>query len=159
MSDRDDHWSEDEQFFCQACLEDKPKRERSEEDFRYCNLCQPVIEGEYRAIVESKGRPLTSLYKPILRVPLSDPMESHTELKKSKMSTLIETPVTVDNFRPPDRPKTYKKQELPEPLIKEMKIAGMGAKAIATRLKVEQDINVSYKTIQRMLSGERKETC
>ena len=86
-------------------------------------------------------------------------MESHTELKKSKMSTLIETPVTVDNFRPPDRPKTYKKQELPEPLIKEMKIAGMGAKAIATRLKVEQDINVSYKTIQRMLSGERKETC
>jgi len=33
----------------------------------------------------------------------------------------------------------------------------MGSKAIAAKLKAEQHIGVSYKTIQRLLSGERKQ--
>ena len=71
------------------------------------------------------------------------------------MSTLNSPSVTVDNFRPRGRPKTYKKDILPDNKIKYLHEEGMGAKAIATWLKREEGIDVSYKTVQRVLSGER----
>ena len=45
----------------------------------------------------------------------------------------------------------YKKKDLPEDYIMQLADAGMGSKAIATRLKSELGIEVSYKTIQRLL--------
>ena len=71
------------------------------------------------------------------------------------MSTLNPPNLTVDNFRPTGRPKTYKKRLLPDDKIRQLHKDGMGAKAIATKLKREKGIIVSYKTIQRVLSGER----
>ena len=73
----------------------------------------------------------------------------------TKMSTLNEPPVIVDNFRPRGRPKYYKKRELPEELIRQLHSQGMGSKAIASSLKARQSVVVSYKTIQRILKGER----
>ena len=77
------------------------------------------------------------------------------------MSTLESQEIEVDIIQAPNaiRPsgkRGPKHKDLPEDLIKQMADDGMGAKAIATRLKVEFDIHVSYKTIQRVLSGVRK---
>lgn len=85
----------------------------------------------------------------------AQPMEIPTEKEKTKMSTLNSTSPKVDNFRPRGRPKTYKKLSLPDDKIKQLHKEGLGAKAIASKLKREQGIPVSYKTIQRVLSGER----
>jgi len=49
-----------------------------------------------------------------------------------------------------------KRRQLPEDLIKQWSSEGMGSKAITSQLKAELGITVSYKTIQRILSGERK---
>ena len=88
--------------------------------------------------------------------PQEQPNKYHSEKEKTKMSTLNSPSLTVDNLGARSRPTTYKKRQLPDDKIKRLHKGGMGAKAIATRLKKEQGIDVSYKTIQRILSGERK---
>lgn len=50
-----------------------------------------------------------------------------------------------------------KHRRLPEDLIKQFADEGMGSKAIAAKLKTEFSITVSYKTIQRILSGKRRQ--
>ncbi|MBU2534640.1 MAG: hypothetical protein KKD83_00545 [Chloroflexi bacterium] len=72
-----------------------------------------------------------------------------------KMSTVKVSSFEVEYFRPRGRPKTYKKRELPEEVIKQLYAEGIGSKAIASRLKAKRGINVSYKTVQRVLSGKR----
>jgi hypothetical protein len=74
--------------------------------------------------------------------------------RETKMSISNEPSVTMDIFRPRGRPKHYEKRELPEELIRQLSSEGMGSRAIASTLK-KRDIIVSYKTIQRVLSGER----
>ena len=73
---------------------------------------------------------------------------------ETKMSISNEPSVTMDNFRPRGRPKAYEKRELPEELIRQLSSEGMGSRAIASTLK-KRAIIVSYKTIQRILAGER----
>lgn len=73
---------------------------------------------------------------------------------ETKKSISNEPSVTMDIFRPRGRPKHYEKRELPEELIRQLSSEGMGSRAIASTLK-KRDIIVSYKTIQRVLSGER----
>ena len=46
--------------------------------------------------------------------------------------------------------------ELPDYEIKQLHNNGMGSKAIAAQLKREHGIDVSYKTVQRVLSGEKE---
>ena len=77
------------------------------------------------------------------------------------MSTSDDKKTTVDIIKPSVAKVTRgkrgpKHRDLPGDLIKQLAGEGMGSKAIATQLKKEQGINVSYKTIQRVLSGERK---
>ena len=71
------------------------------------------------------------------------------------MSTLKDKIFTVDIIRPRIGKRGPRKKELPDDKIKQLHRDGIGAKAIATHLKREQGIDVSYKTIQRLLSGER----
>lgn len=49
--------------------------------------------------------------------------------------------------------KKYK--ELPEDFIKQLADKDMGSKAIATQLRIERGVKVSYKTIQRLLAEQR----
>jgi hypothetical protein len=56
--------------------------------------------------------------------------------------------VTLDKKRGP------KRKVLPEDLVKRLASQGQGSKAIAAQLK-KQGLEVSYKTIQRILSGQR----
>ena len=135
---------DDGRFRCQACLDCKPLSELSPKDARYCVDCQPDIESEYSISSRNTYKP-----KPPANIP--HPYKPMC----TKMSTLNESPVTVDNFRPRGRPKHYKKRELPVELIRRLYGEGMESRAIASRLKAEQGIKISYKTIQRVLSEER----
>ena len=144
--------SPDGMFFCEACLRDLPLSERSNRDVRYCNFCQPIIEEEYLMLAERKGRPLYNFYRPITLENLSPISEQGGQ----NMSTLENTKITVDIIRPRIGKRGPKKMKLPDDEIKQLHKDGMGAKAIATHLKREHGIEVSYKTIQRLLSGERR---
>ncbi|MFC2047313.1 hypothetical protein ACFLTK_03465 [Chloroflexota bacterium] len=144
-------------FFCQACLVGKAKEEMSKRDPRYCQKCQSIIEYEY-SLLSDKGH--SKRYKPVKPETKSEAIEVpsvdiDTGEGKMKMSTLNEKTVTVDKFKPRGRPSTYKKRELPEGLIKRLHRKGIGSKTIATVLKKEHGVDVSYKTIQRVLSGNR----
>ena len=63
-------------------------------------------------------------------------------------------PVHATRTSPKRGPKF---RDLPVGLITQWAANGMGSKAITAKLKAEQGIEVSYKTIQRLLSGERKQ--
>ena len=145
-------------YFCEGCLIGKTEEEMSKRDIRYCVECQPFIEAEYKIRGEKHGRyiPIPAEMPQDISTPQNDaPMRKVAEKEKEKMSTLNPPSLTVDKFRPRGRPKAYNKRLLPDEKIKQLHKGGMGPKAIATLLKREQGIDVSYKTIQRVLSGER----
>jgi hypothetical protein len=78
------------------------------------------------------------------------------------MSTLESKKSEVDIIQPSVAIRAVvkrgpKHRQLPEDLIRQLASEGMGSKVIAARLKAEHGIIVSYKTIQRILSGERKQ--
>jgi len=151
----------DNQFpcFCQACVVGKTEGQMSL-DPRYCKGCFYCLLKESE-ILSPRKRPgwipkaHNSLSEGKITGEKQYPIPEHLDKQKTKMSTLNSPSVTVDNFRPRGRPKTYKKRSLPDDKIKQLDKDGMGAKAIVTQLKTEEGIEVSYKTIQRVLSGER----
>lgn len=138
--------------FCQACLVGKTEAEMSERDIRYCIECQQVIEQEY-LISGKRYIPVKLSNQNLAPLALGD-KEIPTEKLETEMSTLNQESLEVDKFRPRTRKSTYKKRELPIAEIQKANEQGLGSKAIATRLK-GQGIKVSYKTVQRVLSGER----
>ena len=148
-------------YFCQVCLVGKLESEMNKADIRYCLQCQSSIEEDYklRGVKYSLILVTDAHYKPS-DVNLSPngvpPMEKYSEKGKTKMSTPNSPSVTVDNTRPRGRPKTYRKLQLPDGKIKQLHQEGLGAKAIASQFERERGIDVSYKAIQRVLSGERK---
>lgn len=148
----------DKQFpcFCEACAIGKTEEQMSQKDIRYCLDCQPIIEEEYH--LQAPGK--RTKYKPIPATKIKGVLSPHIQMpideQKTKLSILNSPSPAMDNFRPRGRPETYKKRPLPEEQIKQLHEEGMGAVAIATQLKRDQGIDVSYKTIQRILSGERK---
>jgi len=78
------------------------------------------------------------------------------------MSPLESKKIAVDIIYPLDATRARvkrgpKHRALPEDLIRQLAGEGMGSKAIVARLKVEHGVKVSYRTIQRILSGERKQ--
>lgn len=78
------------------------------------------------------------------------------------MSTLGSKKFKEDIINPPAMSRARgkrgpKHRRLPEDLIRQLADQGMGSKAIAGWLKAERGVTVSYKTIQRILSGERKQ--
>jgi len=154
MSDKEikGYWqpikSPDGMFFCEACLRDLPLNERSEKDMRYCGFCQPIIEEEYQALAGRKGRPLDNFYRPVTSAPLAVGGGRN-------MSTLEKPKIKVDILRPRVAKRGPKKKELPEGKIEEMSKVGLGSRAIAGRLRAEFGIHISYKTIQRLLGGQR----
>jgi len=144
----------DNQFpcFCEACLVGKPLDDMSP-DPRYCLNCFEFLTQEAELIT---GRPKW-IPKP----------QKHPKLGGKKlvrvsqhgqgiMSTLADEKITVDIIQASVSkkarfPRGRKKIVLPKEQIKRMLSEGYGTKAIATRLKREHEITVSYKTIQRTI--------
>ena len=147
-------------FWCGACLFGKPGSNTRSPDPRYCQDCYGLLLKEAEILPQGK-RPAWIPRATRATVHYENQHEnlyqapSPIKEEKTKMSTLNSPSLTVNSFRPRGRPKTYKKRPLPDDKIKQLHKEGMGAKAIATQLKKEQGVDVSYKTIQRVLAGRR----
>jgi hypothetical protein len=81
------------------------------------------------------------------------------------MSTINDAKTGTDIAQPADsslhifsgsKKRGPKLRDLPESLIRRWAEEGLGSKAIASRLDSELGIKVSYKTVQRLLSGKRE---
>ncbi|MFC1906958.1 hypothetical protein ACFLW8_02620 [Chloroflexota bacterium] len=116
--------------FCLACLIGKKKAEMS--NYKYCHQCQANMDYD-RSLA------------------CSQPKSGHITIKHDHTDS-VNTEMKMSTVK--GRPTTYKKRALPEDLIKQWASEGEGSKAIVTRLK-SQGIAVSYKTIQRLLNGQR----
>ena len=146
-------------FFCEACLVGKPADDMSP-DPRYCQGCYEFFLKEAETLAASGNK-----HKPIW-IPLPDhksrskPSATIPQGGSTIMSTLNGKKSEVDII-PPRLPKLTrekrgpKQKALPHELIMQWAGEGMGSKAIASKLNNELGIKVSYKTIQRVLSGER----
>jgi len=148
-------------FICQACLVGKPAAEQSP-DSRYCQGCYEFLLGEAKMLTDRHHHDWIPM------IPEKAP-EANKIAKQSVvvvgegsqiMSTLNDKKSEVDIIQPSVAKVTRgkrgpKQQALPQELITQWASEGMGSKAIATKLRKKQDITVSYKTIQRVLSGER----
>ncbi len=142
-------------FYCQGHLCARPIEEQSA-DPRYCRSCcdfllqeAELAGGHYRKAawmpkIDGAGG------QPLAPIPLDG---------GGNMSTVMTPKNEVDIIAPRERTQKRrgpKQKALPVKVI--MRWAEkeeMGSKAIATRLGKERDIKVSYKTIQRILNGQR----
>ena len=144
-------------FFCEACLIGKPKHEQSP-DYRYCQSCYDVLLKEADCLSNAK-RPkwipkpqvdeMTG--KKVIPVPL-DVVLNMATVKDKKTEVAIITPVTP--IRPSGK-RGPKHKALPIKLIAQWASEGMGYKRIATRLKDEHGIEVGFRTVARVVKGER----
>ena len=149
-------------FFCHACLVGKPASELSP-DPRYCQDCYDFLLKEAEMLPDNK-RP-----KWVPRAQSEKDSTGKNSGQKSiqvsrdvvlNMSTVNDKKSKVDIFQPSVGKVTSgkrgpKHKALPLELITQWAGQGMGSKAIASKLNSEIGIKVSYKTIQRLLSGER----
>ena len=146
-------------FFCEACAVGKPASEQSP-DPRYCHGCYDFLLKEAEMLT---GHVKKATWIPVTLKKTKDKTVPTVSLHDCRiMSTLENKNFEVDIINPPVATRTLPKRgpkhrQLPEDLIRQLADKGMGSKVIASTLKRELDIGVSYKTIQRLLSGERKQ--
>jgi len=141
-------------FWCEVCLVAQPLDDQSP-DKRYCLGCYDFLNKEAEMLRESGSRSRPGW------LPTASPDTKRGVRKcgdtqspiQQNLSTLKDEKSTVDIIRPRIGKRGPRKMELPEEKIKRLYNDAMGAKAIATHLKREHGIHVSYKTIQRLLSG------
>jgi DNA-binding NarL/FixJ family response regulator len=141
---------------------DKKHSEMSHIDHRYCQGCYDLLLKEAEMLTGGR-RPAW------IPIPSTDAVRSKLAGDKQwgipqhgarNMSTLASEKTKVDTIQPQGRELTHKKRgpkhrQLQEEIIMQLHREGLGAKAIAAHLKSDKGITVSYKTVQRILSGER----
>ena len=143
-------------FWCHACLVSHLAREQSP-DPRYCQGCYEFLLKEAEMLPAFK-RPAW-----IPKPRKAGEKQYHVSQDVvSIVSTIKGKKIEVDIIQPSVAIRAVvkrgpKHRQLPEDLIRQLASEGMGSKVIAARLKAEHGIIVSYKTIQRILSGERKQ--
>lgn len=134
----------EQSFFCHTCLEYQPMAEQSP-DIRYCKggcdflLKETAMIREHGVTKRANWMPVKTPQKE-KKVVVGDSVIVST-LKKEK--SLVDT---IDR----------KFKQLPEDLIGRLANEGLGCKAIAAGLKAQCGVEVSYRTIHRILLGERK---
>ena len=134
--------------FCQACITGKWENEMSPIDPRYCFGCYDFLVEEAGIDTSRKGK-----WQPRKLADVPQGVRNLMSTLKSKKSV-----VDIKEALPPSEPVIKvrrRRKDLPLDLIRELAGNGMGSKAIATTLKSDSNIIVTYKTIQRVLSGER----
>jgi len=147
------------EFFCHACLENKQAEEKSS-DPRYCQGCYEFLLEEAKMDTSRKVKDWKPT-KPQGKAKIEDGKVAEVSTPiRTIMSTLGDEKSKVDIIEPSVAPSTTgkrgrKRKHLPEDLIKQLNDEGMGSKAIATRLRIERGVKVSYKTIQRLLARQR----
>jgi hypothetical protein len=150
---------QDKQFpcFCQACLVDKTASELSP-DPRYCQGCYEFLKAEAEMLPATKRpswRPKTQQKGQEKAIPVSQDVVSNMATVKDKKSKVaIIHPTDATRTLPKRGPKH---KALPVELITQWASEGMGYKRIAARLKVEHGIEVGFRTVARVVKGERKQ--
>ena len=140
-------------FFCRVCLVGKPASEISP-DPRYCSGCYDFLLKEAAMLPRTKRKRPEWIPSPKETAQVSQDMRTIMSTLESKKSEVdIIHPMAASRATGKRGPK---QRQLPVGLIMQLNIEDLGAKAIASWLKRERGIEVSYKTIQRILSGERK---
>jgi len=134
-------------FFCRACLMKKPLKDRDKEDWRYCVDCAHFLLTEYRAVADSRGVPLASIYKPV--------NGSSQEGKNFATGpTLPDGAVEFcDSPDGKDGRRGRRKMALPAARIDEMVSAGMSSRRIRQQLALEGH-HVSKDTVARYVRGK-----
>ena len=144
-------------FFCEACLVGEPRDDMSP-DPRYCQSCYEFLLKEAEMLRGTTKRPMW-IPKPQKGRKRQYQVSS---VGDRIMSTLENPKNEVDIIRRSVATRTLgkrgpKHKPLPEDVIRRLSAESMGSKAIVAKLKTELGIDISYKTIQRLLSGERKQ--
>lgn len=148
-------------LFCQGCLTDKLSPEASP-DPRYCRGCYDFLLEE-ADILKKGGSWRHPAWLPKSKKKAEKLMQGSRDIplnmsivndKKISMDIIQPTTATEALFQQSQK-RGRKPQELPTDLIIQL-ANDMGSVAIASLLKREHGITISYKTIQRILSGERK---
>jgi hypothetical protein len=143
-------------FWCETCLVARLLDDQSP-DPRYCWACYEFLNKEAEMLKET-GTWRRPHWIPMacsnVKIGAKKDGDTPTPIPLN-LSTLKDGKITVDIIRPRIGKRGPKKKELPNEEIKQLHQDGMGAKAIASWLKRELGIEVSYKTIQRLLSDER----
>ena len=140
-------------FFCESCLIGKPQDDQSQ-DLRYCQGCFDFLLQEADMLPATK-RPK---WIPKIRRGKTIPVAGHHVVN---MSTVNDKNSTVDIFHPLTPKVTLRKkrgprqQDLPVDLITQWAGDGIGYKRIAARLGDEHNITISYRTVARVVKGER----
>jgi len=145
--------------FCHACLNDKPATEASP-DPRYCQGCYDFLKKEAGLLDGRKPTWVPKDSQSIPRTPLEPsrkPLQPASGVGHNNIGTQIGSGImsTVESKKD-DGKRGRKHKALPHELIKGWADEGMGSRVIALKLNNELGINVSYKTVQRVLSGERE---
>jgi hypothetical protein len=145
-------------FFCHACLVGKPAVEQSP-DPRYCQGCYEFLMHE-ASLLDQRSRP-----KWLPRHTKQGEISGEKTNKVSGVGVSImatvkgkKTEVAIIHPAVSARPTTKrgpKHRDLPVDLIMQWAGEGMGSKKITAKLKAEYDITVGFRTIARILSGQR----
>jgi cytochrome c5 len=164
-------------FWCEGCITAQPKDDQSR-DSRYCQSCCDFLRGEAKTSnSRAKWVPELKKGKKALADKSQNTCQSPQEPKKqgtqfqdtqssipTDQQVIMSTPAAplkeVDIITAPAKTKGARRgpkhKTLPEDQIKRWAAKGMGSLTIANKLRDNLGINVSYKTIQRILNGKRQ---
>jgi len=139
-------------FWCSTCLVARPLDDLSP-DPRYCQGCYGFLLKEVEMLSSGKHpqwvprtspKPIRQLVQPssggchnYTHTPLGSPMESGIM-------------ATVKGKRGPKR-----RADLPAEMIMQWASEGMGSKMIASKLKAELNITIGFRTVARIIAGQR----
>jgi len=143
-------------FWCYTCLADRPLSEQSFDD-RYCKKCHQVWADEMADLnaMGNRHKHWWTLHDKRRNNKGIVPVQGHPT---HNLSTSYSKNIIADKLNPPVpvRPIVHpgpKNMALPLDRITKLAAKGMGSKLIARQLNAD-GIEVSYKTIQRLLHKE-----
>jgi len=152
-------------FYCEGCLVARPK-DRQSPDPRYCQDCHDFLSGEAEALGPGRrgGSWIPKAQKP-KKPETPPPTPARNRTRRAVVRDIItKKPRPISEEGPEERevimshPKRGPKhQKLPEGLIRQLAAEELSSRVIAARLRDEHGITVSYKTVQRVLSGKREQ--
>lgn len=144
-------------FWCKACVVVRPLSEQSP-DPRYCQQCFKLLTFEASLLRGHDNKPAWIPKIPkdtTARVPEMRPRATGQATTTLNADDIGKDRETTDGEMSTVKARRKAYKPIPNQTVMDMAAAGLGSKAISTKLK-EQGVNVSYKTIQRKLSAARK---
>ena len=159
-------------FYCEGCLAARPLDNQSP-DSRYCQGCYNFLAKEAEEVGTKKKAwvPKYAETAPAVETRATttqdtaakikgDTIQDHTTLPPTNPPVIMSPLEDAGNGSHPVLPGAARKRGpkyrvLPDQMIKRLASEGKGSKAIASILKIN-GVKVSYKTIQRVLSGGRQ---